>query len=117
MNSERLHGATSLDGTAIVGRVHGHGAPLVFVHGVTGDGDVDWDPPLPLVAPRLSCYLLSTRGRSTPASATTPPQPLPSPRVATTGGASPATGAGGVNAAPVRGSGRPAAQAASTARR
>lgn len=63
MNAERMHRATSADGTAIVGRVHGHGAPLVFVHGVTGDGDVDWDPLVPHVAQRFSCYLMSTRGR------------------------------------------------------
>ncbi len=61
MSEERLHRAVSDDGTEIVARVHGQGAPLVLVSG-TGDGENS-----PFLLPELSgdftCYSTSLRGR------------------------------------------------------
>jgi hypothetical protein len=39
---QRVHRATSPDGTEIVGRVEGQGPPLVLVHGAIADGDSEW---------------------------------------------------------------------------
>lgn len=63
MNENRTHQLTATDGTTIAGTVHGRGPDLVFVHGIMGDGDSDWQALLPHVADRYTCHLLSTRGR------------------------------------------------------
>jgi pimeloyl-ACP methyl ester carboxylesterase len=61
--TERIHRATSADGTEIVGRVLGDGPPLVLVHGAIGDGEFAWDATLPHLTDQFTCYLPSTRGR------------------------------------------------------
>ena len=58
-----VHRSTSDDGIEIAGRVHGHGPPLVLVHGGLGDGEGSWDPLLPFLADGFTCYTMSTRGR------------------------------------------------------
>lgn len=61
--ADRTHGITTADGATIGGTVHGQGPPLVFVHGIIGDGDVDWQPVVAHLTARFTCYLPSTRGR------------------------------------------------------
>lgn len=61
--SDRIHRATSADGTTIVGRVHGHGPPLVLVPGGPADGETGWPGLLPLLEPHATSYALNTRGR------------------------------------------------------
>ena len=63
MTEDRIHRAVSADGTEIVGRVHGQGAPLVLVHSPVHDGDIAWEALLPLLTDRFTCYLPSLRGR------------------------------------------------------
>lgn len=63
MIEQRIHRATSPDGTEIVGRVVGQGPALVLVHGGIGDGGFAWDALLPHLSGRFTCYLPSTRGR------------------------------------------------------
>ena len=63
MNGERIHRATSDDGTEIAGRVHGQGPPLVLVPGAMSDGEFVWRPLLPLLADHFACFAMSTRGR------------------------------------------------------
>ena len=63
MSGVRVHRTVSLDGTQIAGRVHGHGPPLVLVHGAPHDGDVAWEALVPYLADRFTCYLPSVRGR------------------------------------------------------
>ena len=59
---ERIHRATSDDGTEIAGRVHGDGPPLVFFHGGLTDGDLAWGGMCPFLTDRFTCYLPSMRG-------------------------------------------------------
>ena len=61
-SEERIHRATSNDGTEIAGRVHGEGPPLVFFHGGLSDGDLAWSKMLPFLTDRFTCYLPSMRG-------------------------------------------------------
>ena len=42
MSNQRTHFVTTTDGVTIGGGVHGEGPPLVFVHGMMADGDLDW---------------------------------------------------------------------------
>lgn len=63
MGPERIHRAVSDDGTEIAGRVHGHGPPLVLVHGALEDGDTCWEALLPSLGERFTCYAMSLRGR------------------------------------------------------
>lgn len=63
MSDQRIHYVTTSDGVTIGGTVHGHGPPLVFVHGIIGDGDLDWQALLPHLVDRFTCHLLSNRGR------------------------------------------------------
>ncbi len=63
MSNDRIHRATSDDGTEIAGRVHGQGPPLVLVHGALADGDTAWTPLLPFLSNRFTCYAMSTRNR------------------------------------------------------
>lgn len=48
MNENRIHRATSDDGTEIVGTFQGDGPPLVLVHGAMDDGTLQWEPAVPL---------------------------------------------------------------------
>lgn len=57
------HRAVSDDGTEIAGRVHGEGPPLVLVPGAMGDGEFVWDPLLPSLTDRFTCYTMSVRSR------------------------------------------------------
>lgn len=59
----RIHRAVSDDGTEIAGRVHGEGPPLVLVPGAMGDGEFVWDPLLPSLTDRFTCYTMSVRSR------------------------------------------------------
>lgn len=61
-NEERIHRATSDDGTEIAGHVHGDGPPLVFFHGGLTDGDHAWSGLLPSVTEHFTCYLPNMRG-------------------------------------------------------
>jgi pimeloyl-ACP methyl ester carboxylesterase len=61
-SNQRIHYATTTDGVTIGGTVHGQGAPLVFVPGIMGDGDIDWQALLPHLTGRFTCYLPSYRG-------------------------------------------------------
>jgi pimeloyl-ACP methyl ester carboxylesterase len=63
MASDRVHRSVSVDGTEIVGRVHGQGPPLVLFHGAPHDGDLAWESLVPHLADRFTCYLPSWRGR------------------------------------------------------
>ena len=63
MSNQRTHQVTTSDRTAISGTVHGQGPPLVFVHGIMGDGDLDWQAVVGHLTDRFTCYLPSTRGR------------------------------------------------------
>lgn len=58
-----IHRAVSDDGTEIAGRVHGEGPPLILVPGAMGDGEFVWDPLLPLLTDRFTCYTMSVRSR------------------------------------------------------
>lgn len=63
MSNQRTHQVTTTDGVTIGGTVHGQGPPLVFLQGVVGDGDLDWQALLPHLTGRFTCYLPSYRGR------------------------------------------------------
>lgn len=63
MTTDRIHRATSDDGTAIAGRVHGDGPPLVLVPGAMSDGEFVWDRLLPWLTNHFQCFAMSTRGR------------------------------------------------------
>jgi len=63
MSNQRTHHVTTTDGVTIGATVHGQGPPLVFLHGMFGDGDIDWDPLLGHLAGRFTCHLPSQRGR------------------------------------------------------
>jgi pimeloyl-ACP methyl ester carboxylesterase len=63
MSNQRTHSVTTTDGVTIGGTVHGQGPPLVFVQGIIGDGDIDWQALLGHLTGRFTCYLPSWRGR------------------------------------------------------
>jgi len=63
LTNQGTHSVTSTDGVTIAGTVHGHGPPLVFLHGVIGDGDLDWQALLVHMTGRFTCHLPSWRGR------------------------------------------------------
>lgn len=64
MTSERIHRATSSDGTVIAGRVHGQGPPLVLVPGGPADGETGWESLLPCLIDAFTCFTLNLRGRA-----------------------------------------------------
>jgi pimeloyl-ACP methyl ester carboxylesterase len=64
MGTDRIHRATSPDGTTIAGRIHGQGPPLVLVPGGPVDGETCWSLLLPLLSQHYTCFALNTRGRS-----------------------------------------------------
>ncbi len=63
MSNQRTHYVTTTDGVTIGGTVHGQGPPLVFLQGIIGDGDLDWQALLPHLTGRFTCHLPSLRGR------------------------------------------------------
>ena len=63
MSNQRTHYVTTTDGVTIGGTVHGEGPQLVFLQGVIGDGDLDWQALLPHLTDRFTCHLPSIRGR------------------------------------------------------
>jgi pimeloyl-ACP methyl ester carboxylesterase len=63
MNENRIHRATSDDGTEIVGSVQGDGPPLVLVHGAMDDGTLQWKPAVPFLGDRFTCHVISARNR------------------------------------------------------
>ena len=63
MTTERIHRATSPDGTEIAGRVRGQGPPLVLTHAGLGDGDLDCGELASYLEDQFTCYLASTRNR------------------------------------------------------
>ncbi len=63
MRKQRTHYVTTSDGVTIGGTVHGEGPPLVFLQGVIGDGDLDWERVLGHLTGRFTCHLPSLRGR------------------------------------------------------
>ena len=63
MSTQRTHDVTTTDGVTIGGTVHGDGPPLVFLHGIIGDGDLDFQALLPHLTDRFACHLPSSRGR------------------------------------------------------
>lgn len=63
MSAQRTHYVTTTDGVTIGGTVHGEGPPLVFLQGVIGDGDIDWDATAGHLTDRFTCHLPNLRGR------------------------------------------------------
>ncbi len=63
MRSQRTHEVITTDGVTIGGTVHGDGPPLVFLQGIMGDGDLDWQAPVDQLTDRFTCHLPSWRGR------------------------------------------------------
>jgi pimeloyl-ACP methyl ester carboxylesterase len=63
MSTRRIHQVIAADGASIVGTVHGDGPPLLFVQGIMGDGDVDWQALVGQLSDRFTCFLPSWRGR------------------------------------------------------
>lgn len=63
MSDQRTHHVTTTDGVTIGATVHGEGPPLVFLQGVIGDGDLDWQAVLPHLTDGFTCHLPSMRGR------------------------------------------------------
>lgn len=63
MSSQRTHEVIAADGASIAGTVHGSGPPLVFLQGIMGDGDLDWQALARHLSNRFTCHLPSWRGR------------------------------------------------------
>ncbi len=63
MSHQRTHYVTTTDGVTIGATVHGQGPTLVFLQGVIGDGDLDWQALLGHLTARFTCHLPSLRGR------------------------------------------------------
>ena len=63
MSNQRTHHVTTTDGVTIGATVHGEGPPLVFLHGIIGDADLDWQALLPHLTGRFTCHLPSMRCR------------------------------------------------------
>ncbi len=63
MSNPRTRYVTTTDGVTIGATVHGQGPPLVFLHGIIGDGDLDWQELLPYLTGGFTCHLPSWRGR------------------------------------------------------
>lgn len=63
MSNQRTHHITTTDGVTIGGTVHGQGPPLVFLHGMLGDGDLDFAHLVDHLSNQFTCHLPSQRGR------------------------------------------------------
>jgi len=61
--SSRTHYITTTDRATIGGAVRGDGQPVAFVHGMLGDGDLDWTPLIGYLEHQFACHLPSQRGR------------------------------------------------------
>jgi pimeloyl-ACP methyl ester carboxylesterase len=64
MNENRIHRATSDDGTEIVAHVRGQGPPVVLLPAGPGDSELSWRHVVPFLSEQCTCYLLETRGRA-----------------------------------------------------
>lgn len=64
MSNQRTHHVTTTDGVSIGATVYGQAEPpLVFLHGMLGDGDIDWNRLVEHLTGRFTCHLPSQRGR------------------------------------------------------
>ncbi len=63
MSAQRTHAVTTDDDVTVRASVQGQGPPLVFLQGVLGDGDLDWQRVVPHLTGRFTCHLPSMRGR------------------------------------------------------
>jgi len=63
MSTRRTHHVTTSDGVTIGATVHGQGPPLMFLHGMLGDGDLDWNRLVGHLTDQFTCHLPSMRGR------------------------------------------------------
>lgn len=63
MSNQRAHYVTTTDGVTIGGTVHGEGPVLVFLQGIIGDCDLDWEATIEHLTGRFTCHLPSMRGR------------------------------------------------------
>jgi pimeloyl-ACP methyl ester carboxylesterase len=63
MSTQRTHHVTTTDGVTIAATVHGQGPPLMFLHGMLGDGDLDWNRLVGHLTDQFTCHLPSMRGR------------------------------------------------------
>jgi pimeloyl-ACP methyl ester carboxylesterase len=63
MSNQRTHYVTTTDGVTIGATVHGQAPPLMFLHGMFGDGDLDWNRLVGHLTDQFTCHLPSMRGR------------------------------------------------------
>lgn len=63
MSAQRAHEVTTDDEVTVRATVEGQGPPLVFLQGVLGDGDLDWQRVVPHPSGRFTCHAPSMRGR------------------------------------------------------
>ena len=56
MSNKRTHFVTTSDAVTIGATVTGQGPSLVFLHGIIGDGDLDWHTVLPHLTGRFTCH-------------------------------------------------------------
>lgn len=63
MSNHRTHYVTTTDGVTIGGTVHGKGPALVFLQGIIGDSNLDWEATAEHLTDRFTCHLPSMRGR------------------------------------------------------
>jgi len=63
MSIQGTHHVTTTDGVTIGATVHGQGPPLMFLHGMLGDGDLDWNRLVGHLTDQFTCHLPSMRGR------------------------------------------------------
>ena len=63
MSIQGTHHVTTTDGGTIGATVHGQGPPLMFLHGMLGDGDLDWNRLVGHLTDQFTCHLPSMRGR------------------------------------------------------
>ena len=60
---ERVHRATSADGTEVAGRVIGQGPPVVLLPAGPGSSEICWRYVVPTLSRHCTCYLMDTRNR------------------------------------------------------
>ncbi len=63
MTEDRIHRATSEDGTQVTAHVHGQGPPLILLPAGPADAETTWHYALPYLSESFTCHLLNTRGR------------------------------------------------------